>query len=474
MVVTFGHPSLTSFFFFFARQKSEIMSTILIRSYHHRPQPVSAIVSLCIVLIAMMQPAAVDCLYRNAQQLASRRHLVTPCRAAPSDKGKKPSTKSKFDRVVDDFIGKRYGAGEYFYGRQTSKLSDDEYAAEYGPVMDDDGSDAVLRDNAILLVGSLDELGQWVAFELAEKGFNIRVAACAGKAKAVNVFGLRNVDIVEVGPSSSSLEQYAAALAGVQAVVFMPAFKPFFGPLGGAGRDEFIAAERLLDVAVKQVQAAQSDVQKVVCVSRAMPWVDVGGSGSGLLNALVSGAADSGLYSAFRQQHAAFEEKVRSSGFEYVVVRAPAVVEEAKEGARSDLVILDRAGEATSISASNAVGTLDFAEAVSSALVVDVPAITFTVCESASGARALQQELQEQPLVQSNAMDEEYGAAPARTRAATDRVQRQAYYGILDMDEGSMKSSYMMKEAEVYEKQLEEDVSLERFWTERLSKLPKD
>jgi len=83
-------------------------------------------------------------------------------------------------------------------------------------------------------------------------------------------------------------------------------------------------------------------------------------------------------------------------------------------------------------------------------------------------------ELQERPLVQSNAMDEEYGATPARPRAASERVQRQAYYGILDMDESAMKSSYMMKEAEVYEQQLQEDVSLERFWTERLSKLPKD
>jgi len=454
--------------------------------FNRRRHIVAAAVCL---LIVVLQVATVDGYtfgHRSSSSVtAPRRQRATVCRAAPSDnKGKKPPSKSKFDRVVDDFIGKRYGAGEFFYGQQTSKLSDEDYEAKYGPATDNTDDDAPLRDNAILLVGSLEELGQWVAFELAEKGFNIRVAACAGKAKAVEVFGLRNVDIVEIGASSSSssLEQFAAALVGVQAVVFMPAFRPFFGPLGGAtGRNELVAAERLLDVALKQAQEAQSDLQKVVFVSRAMPWLDGGGGGGaggggGLFNALVSGAADSGLYSTFRQQHAAFEEKVRASGLEYVIVRAPAVVEEAKEGARSDLVILDRTGKSTvpTLAPSNSVGTLDFAEAVSSALVCDVPAVTFTVCESVSGAQALEMELQERPLVQSNAMDEEYGATPARPRAASERVQRQAYYGILDMDESAMKSSYMMKEAEVYEQQLQEDVSLERFWTERLSKLPKD
>ena len=38
---------------------------------------------------------------------------------------KKKST--KFDRVIDDFIGKRYGAGEAFYGKRMSDLDEDTY-----------------------------------------------------------------------------------------------------------------------------------------------------------------------------------------------------------------------------------------------------------------------------------------------------------------------------------------------------------
>lgn len=38
---------------------------------------------------------------------------------------KKKST--KFDRVIDDFIGKRYGAGEAFYGKRMSDLDEETY-----------------------------------------------------------------------------------------------------------------------------------------------------------------------------------------------------------------------------------------------------------------------------------------------------------------------------------------------------------
>jgi len=31
------------------------------------------------------------------------------------------------DRIIDDFIGKKFGAGEKFYGKRTSGLSEDEY-----------------------------------------------------------------------------------------------------------------------------------------------------------------------------------------------------------------------------------------------------------------------------------------------------------------------------------------------------------
>ena len=38
---------------------------------------------------------------------------------------KKKST--KFDRAIDDFIGKRYGAGEAFYGKRMSDLDEETY-----------------------------------------------------------------------------------------------------------------------------------------------------------------------------------------------------------------------------------------------------------------------------------------------------------------------------------------------------------
>jgi len=39
----------------------------------------------------------------------------------------KPSavSRSRFQRSIDDFVGKRYGAGEAFYGRRTSDMSDE-------------------------------------------------------------------------------------------------------------------------------------------------------------------------------------------------------------------------------------------------------------------------------------------------------------------------------------------------------------
>ena len=43
----------------------------------------------------------------------------------------------------------------------------------------------------------MNQIGQWVAFELNEKGFQIRVA-CSDKQYAIKIFGLDNVDIVEL------------------------------------------------------------------------------------------------------------------------------------------------------------------------------------------------------------------------------------------------------------------------------------
>jgi hypothetical protein len=58
--------------------------------------------------------------------------------------------------------------------------------------------------------------------------------------------------------------------------------------------------------------------------------------------------------------------------------------------------------------------------------------------------------------------------------AYTDRVSRSAYYGILDMEDSDMKSSYLIKPAEIYRAQLEEDEQLEAYWQRKLENVPRD
>ena len=43
-----------------------------------------------------------------------------------NDNNNKKVKSTKFDRVIDDFIGKKYGSGQYFYGPRTSGLSEEE------------------------------------------------------------------------------------------------------------------------------------------------------------------------------------------------------------------------------------------------------------------------------------------------------------------------------------------------------------
>ena len=181
-----------------------------------------------------------------------------------------------------------------------------------------------------------------------------------------------NVDIVELSDQTAirGEDPYIKVLVGVQAIVFLPAFKPFMdiGPLAATSRAELTVARRVLDAAKQQAVAAKgsSEIQKVVFVSRVVPWLLDNKSSSGgkvnFLSALLNERVDSDLYNGFRAVHADFEQQVRDSGFDYVVVRAPPVVEEAKEGARSELVILDRSGFA--VSSSSASSSSSFAGSV--------------------------------------------------------------------------------------------------------------
>lgn len=86
--------------------------------------------------------------------------------------------------------------------------------------------------------------------------------------------------------------------------------------------------------------------------------------------------------------------------------------QEAKEGARCELLIVDSKGNPIESSANligNTVGMLDLTETIVQSLVLDIPNITFTVCESRKSALERQSIADTQPLAQSTAMDEEYG-----------------------------------------------------------------
>lgn len=235
---------------------------------------------------------------------------------------------TKFDRVVSDFVGKRYGAGAAFYGARASDMSEAEYAemtgVNKGEVISDE--EKILKDNAILIFGSLNQIGQWVAFELNEKGFQIRVV-CSDKQEAIKIFGLNNVDIVELKKGASE-QQYARAIQGVQAVVFCQNFQPKIDFLNGVGKAETDTAESLLDIAVRAKEAGVSSVKKVVLVSRTIPTkVIQSKEGDNILNAIMNGQSDNKIYSQFREMHSSFESLVRKTGFEYTVVRAPPIVE---------------------------------------------------------------------------------------------------------------------------------------------------
>jgi hypothetical protein len=253
--------------------------------------------------------------------------------ASNKDDGKeeKKVKSTKFDRVVNDFIGKRYGAGSYFYGQRLSDLSEEEFAERRGLRQQKSAKkDEPMKDNAILIVGSLDEIGQWVAFELGEKGFNIRIA-CDDKQRAVNIFGENNVDIIELKKDSSE-EQYATAIEGVQALVLCPNFAPKWI---GLDSSECVIAERIVDMSLRAKEAKVGKVKKIVSISRCIPGLDEAGSRStaqnqpkgGLIDSILSASADAPVYKSFRALHTKIEDVVRTAGFEYAVVRAPAVVE---------------------------------------------------------------------------------------------------------------------------------------------------
>ena len=69
-------------------------------------------------------------------------------------------------------------------------MDDDEYLLRYGSKeskgeVDWDATE--LKKNAILVLGGMHDISQWIAFDLGEKGFNVRVAV-SDRKKAIDIY----------------------------------------------------------------------------------------------------------------------------------------------------------------------------------------------------------------------------------------------------------------------------------------------
>ena len=145
---------------------------------------------------------------------------------------------------------------------------------------------------------------------------------------------------------------------GVQAIVFCGGLDPCFS--FGPQFDECVRygsiASRLLAIAGRAQLAGVGQVQKVVQVSRTIPWADPVADKlrwSSILNKIpqrplplistagvLLGAADPPQCAPFREVHTKLEDLIRQSGFPYVIVRAPPILLEARTPCRCDILLL--------------------------------------------------------------------------------------------------------------------------------------
>jgi len=406
------------------------------------------------------------------------------------ENGSEKKTRSKFDRVIDDFVGKRFGAGEAFYGKRTSDMSDEQFSAIY-ELKDEVSSKwgtMDMRDNAILILGGTTDIAQWIAFELAEKGFDIRIAAPNIK-DAVKIYGIpgTNCDIVELNKSTTRLK-YERAINGVQAVVICSGFD-FDSSKGGflsdilsqSHSDDLLITNRVLEYI--STLYINKNIKKVVTLSRYLPpavFNDRLQSSKKLFGFIdIPTDIDVNLLSKdkFRVLHKDMEDRVRNlrkKGIIYNIIRAPPVVEAIAGGSIRPLLLL----QDDNVNQGRSIGLLDMAEATVQTLIQDCSFVTYTLTEAPR--RIVNENNDEIPLIRSNAMDNQYDESYVSVlskrddNALSDRVKRPTYYKILEMEDNDMKTSYMIRERETYLDQLKEDEAVEKFWADRLLQLKSD
>ena len=109
------------------------------------PKSVMIRIYLCFIIVLNLY---VSCflVHKSRSTLSSFTLRESPQR---DPEQKKKST--KFDRVIEDFIGKRYGAGEAFYGKRLSDLDDDTYQEMQDLKKPKSYDEKPPRDNAVEL-----------------------------------------------------------------------------------------------------------------------------------------------------------------------------------------------------------------------------------------------------------------------------------------------------------------------------------
>ena len=234
----------------------------------------------------LLSPLSNKCVRRN---LDSTLRVTTENDDNPGESKKNSSQiPSKFDRVLDDFIGKKFGAGEAFYGKRTSTLSDEDLlkmqdldkrqSGKSRPLSLDDYCriDRTFRDNAVLVVGAIGsstntDVLQWIVFDLLEKGFTVRVGIVGEKKQTgkcmlegIRTFGLPgiNVDMLEL-LNDASERRFEAALEGVQAVVLCDSFSPSLQASPSSNGNDPSAVEQLLRTAQAIREEGRGQLQKI-------------------------------------------------------------------------------------------------------------------------------------------------------------------------------------------------------------------
>ena len=395
------------------------------------------------------------------------KHLISMKISSNNDNPNNNNNKvksTKFDRIIDDFIGKKYGSGQYFYGPRTSGLSEEEYAKLRGVDInaskkkDDNENDDnfEFKPNSILLYGDIDTnsdyaIGQWIAFELLEKGFNVRIV-CKNKKEGFQAFGPngKNVDYIYLD-STSDEKFYARAIEGVQAIIFCHSFQPtvdygLFNIFTNNNlindKNKMLICEKLINFASMSRKAKIGDIKKIVYLSRYLSPSYMNEN----INKNNNNRIDNSKYDEFRQLHFNIENLLRKSGIEYGIIRAPTDVDVIRDASTYNLIVnscKENSVKNSIVVGNKCISILDLAEASTQLLLQDVDRITVTV--------------EEEVMENTN-----------------NRVKRVWYYGILNMNDNDMKMSYMIKPAEAYKSQLDEDEMVEKYWFEKFLLVEKD